>query len=42
MLTRIQNLHDGANLMREVREALDGGRFEACRRRLAADRGGDT
>jgi queuine tRNA-ribosyltransferase len=38
MLATIHNLHYYLNLMREVREALDAGRFEAFRRQFAADR----
>jgi queuine tRNA-ribosyltransferase len=38
MLATIHNLHYYLNLMREVREALDGGRFEARRAQFAADR----
>jgi queuine tRNA-ribosyltransferase len=38
MLTSIHNLHYYLNLMREVREALDQGRFEAFRRQFAEDR----
>jgi queuine tRNA-ribosyltransferase len=38
MLTSIHNLHYYVNLMREVREALDEGRFEAFRARFKADR----
>jgi queuine tRNA-ribosyltransferase len=38
MLTSIHNLHYYLNLMREVREALDGGTFEAFRQRFAAER----
>jgi queuine tRNA-ribosyltransferase len=38
MLATIHNLHYYLNLMREVREALDAGRFEAFRRRFATDR----
>jgi queuine tRNA-ribosyltransferase len=38
MLASIHNLHYYVNLMREVREALDGGRFEAFRAQFAADR----
>jgi len=38
MLASIHNLHYYVNLMREVREALDEGRFEAWRRQFAADR----
>jgi queuine tRNA-ribosyltransferase len=38
MLTSIHNLHYYLNLMREVREALDGGRFEAWRAQFLADR----
>jgi queuine tRNA-ribosyltransferase len=38
MLATIHNLHHYLNLMREVREALDGGRFEAWRVQFAADR----
>jgi queuine tRNA-ribosyltransferase len=39
MLTSIHNLHYYLNLMREVREALDAGRFAAFARQFAADRG---
>ena len=38
MLCSIHNLHYYLNLMREVREALDVGRFEAFRAQFAADR----
>ncbi|WP_428416205.1 tRNA guanosine(34) transglycosylase Tgt [Methylibium sp.] len=38
MLTSIHNLHYYVNLMREVREALDAGRFEAFRAQFRADR----
>ena len=38
MLTSIHNLHYYVNLMREVREALDAGRFEAFRAQFKADR----
>ena len=38
MLTSIHNLHYYLNLMREVREALDVGRFEAFRTQFKADR----
>jgi queuine tRNA-ribosyltransferase len=38
MLTSIHNLHYYLNLMREVREALDGGRFEGWRAQFMADR----
>jgi len=38
MLTSIHNLHYYLNLMREVREALDQGRFEAFRSRFNEDR----
>jgi len=38
MLTSIHNLHYYLNLMKEVREALDAGRFEAFRAQFAADR----
>lgn len=38
MLASIHNLHYYVNLMREVREALDAGRFEDFRRRFAEDR----
>ncbi|MCM5681790.1 tRNA guanosine(34) transglycosylase Tgt [Schlegelella sp. S2-27] len=38
MLTSIHNLHYYLNLMREVREALDAGRFTAFRRQFAEDR----
>ena len=39
MLTSIHNLHYYVNLMREVREALEAGAFEAFRRQFAQDRG---
>ena len=38
MLASIHNLHYYVNLMREVREALDEGRFEAWRTRFHEDR----
>ncbi|MBP6778216.1 MAG: tRNA-guanine transglycosylase, partial [Piscinibacter sp.] len=38
MLASIHNLHYYVNLMREVRGALDEGRFEAFRRQFRADR----
>ncbi|MBU1442228.1 MAG: tRNA guanosine(34) transglycosylase Tgt [Gammaproteobacteria bacterium] len=38
MLATIHNLHYYLNLMREVRDALDGQRFEDFRRQFAADR----
>jgi queuine tRNA-ribosyltransferase len=38
MLCSIHNLHYYLNLMREVREALDEGSFEALRARFNADR----
>jgi queuine tRNA-ribosyltransferase len=38
MLTSIHNLHYYLNLMREVREALDAGRFQAFRETFRADR----
>jgi queuine tRNA-ribosyltransferase len=38
MLASIHNLHYYLNLMREVREALDEGRFEAFRAAFHADR----
>jgi queuine tRNA-ribosyltransferase len=38
MLASIHNLHYYLNLMREVRLALDEGRFEAFRKQFAADR----
>lgn len=38
MLASIHNLHYYVNLMREVRTALDEGRFEAFRAQFAADR----
>jgi queuine tRNA-ribosyltransferase len=38
MLASIHNLHYYVNLMREVREALDEGRFAAWRRQFEADR----
>ena len=38
MLASIHNLHYYLNLMREVREALDEGRFDAYARQFQADR----
>ncbi|MBC7940955.1 MAG: tRNA guanosine(34) transglycosylase Tgt [Chitinophagaceae bacterium] len=38
MLASIHNLHYHVNLMREMREALDAGQFEAFRARFKADR----
>jgi queuine tRNA-ribosyltransferase len=38
MLTSIHNLHFYVNLMREVRQALDEGCFEAWRQQFGADR----
>jgi queuine tRNA-ribosyltransferase len=38
MLATIHNLHHYLNLMREVRDALDEGRFEAWRSQFQADR----
>ncbi len=38
MLTSIHNLHYYLNLMREIREALDAGRFAAWRAQFHADR----
>ena len=38
MLTSIHNLHYYLNLMREVRQALDEGRFAAWRAQFHADR----
>jgi queuine tRNA-ribosyltransferase len=38
MLTTIHNLHYYLNLMQEVREALDQGRFAAYRQQFASDR----
>jgi len=38
MLATIHNLHYYVNLMREVRQALDEGRFEAFRAQFKADR----
>ncbi len=38
MLASIHNLHYYVNLMREVRQALDGDRFEAWRAQFKADR----
>jgi queuine tRNA-ribosyltransferase len=38
MLASIHNLHYYLNLMREIREAIEAGRFEAFRQRFAADR----
>jgi queuine tRNA-ribosyltransferase len=38
MLASLHNLHYYLNLMREIREALDGGRFEAWRAQFRADR----
>ena len=39
MLATIHNLHYYVNLLREVRQALDEGRFEVMRKQFAADRG---
>jgi queuine tRNA-ribosyltransferase len=39
MLASVHNLHYYVNLMREVREALEAGRFSAFRARFAAERG---
>jgi queuine tRNA-ribosyltransferase len=38
MLATVHNLHYYLNLMREVREALDGGAFESFRQRFKAER----
>ncbi|MCB2008739.1 MAG: tRNA guanosine(34) transglycosylase Tgt, partial [Rhodoferax sp.] len=38
MLASIHNLHYYLNLMREVREALDAGRFGAFRAHFRSDR----
>ncbi len=38
MLTTVHNLHYYLNLMKEVREALDAGRFAAFQQQFAADR----
>ncbi len=38
MLTTVHNLHYYLNLMREIRESLDAGRFGEFRARFAADR----
>ncbi len=38
MLATIHNLHYYVNLLREVRQALDEGRFEVMRKQFAADR----
>jgi queuine tRNA-ribosyltransferase len=38
MLTTIHNLHYYLNLMREVRESLDAGRFTEFRARFKAER----
>jgi queuine tRNA-ribosyltransferase len=38
MLTSIHNLHYYLNLMREIRDALDQGGFEAWRVQFRADR----
>ena len=38
MLSTIHNLHYYLNLMREVREALDAGRFEPSAQQFKADR----
>jgi queuine tRNA-ribosyltransferase len=38
MLASIHNLHHYLNLMREVRAALDEGRFETFRAQFHADR----
>ncbi|MBK9361565.1 MAG: tRNA guanosine(34) transglycosylase Tgt [Rubrivivax sp.] len=40
MLASIHNLHYYVNLMRELRQALDEGRFEAFRAQFLADRAG--
>jgi queuine tRNA-ribosyltransferase len=42
MLATIHNLHYYLNLMREVREALDQGRFIAWRTQFNSDRGRGT
>jgi queuine tRNA-ribosyltransferase len=38
MLASIHNLHYYLNLMREMREALDAGRFDAWRAQFHTDR----
>ena len=38
MLASIHNLHYYLNLMREVRQALDAGRFDALRSQFKTDR----
>ena len=38
MLASIHNLHYYLNLMREVREAIDEGRFDAYAKRFREDR----
>ncbi|MEY4028660.1 MAG: hypothetical protein RLZZ329_2380 [Pseudomonadota bacterium] len=38
MLTTIHNLHYYLNLMREVRESLDAGKFSAFRAQFKTDR----
>ena len=38
MLASLHNLHYYLNLMQEIRNALDEGRFEAWRSRFHADR----
>ena len=38
MLTTIHNLHYYLNLMREIRAALDAGRFSELRAQFKADR----
>jgi queuine tRNA-ribosyltransferase len=38
MLATIHNLHYYVNLMRELRQALDEGRFEAFRAQFKVDR----
>ena len=38
MLTTIHNLHYYLNLMQEVRDALDAGRFAEFQRQFAVDR----
>jgi queuine tRNA-ribosyltransferase len=38
MLTSIHNLHYYLNLMKEVREALDEGRFATFQQQFAIDR----
>ena len=42
MLTTVHNLHYYLQLMQEVRDALEAGRFDAWARQFAADRARGT